>query len=167
MGLRKHASAFQLNAAWEAGALAPFHRLGSHTEAPRRLRGGGVASSASPVLPALSRLPSTLHSKLRVWTSAVLRTGVQISTQTVTEPPAPVRTYKKAEDGVCPPRWALGTVTCVHTNHPLPLQVLPLKEVGLLQPRPPGSWVQAGTCMGSSLRVPDILGFPSSAERGW
>lgn len=121
MGASKNASAFQLNATWEAGALAPFHRLGSHTEAPRRLRGSGGASSASPILPALSRPPSTLHSKLRVWTSAVPRTGVQISTQTVTEPPAPVRTYEKAEAGVCPPRWALGMVTCIHMNHPLPL----------------------------------------------
>ena len=131
-------------------------------------RDGGRARPAPSLLPsAPPPTPPPLHSKLRVWTSAVLRTGVQISTQTVTEPPAPIRTNEKAEEGVCPPRWALGMVTRVHTHHPLPLQLLPLKEAGLLQPRPPGSWVHAGTCGGFFLRMPDTVGFPSSAERGW
>lgn len=127
-------------------------------------RGGGRqgaagASLASPVLPDLSRPPSTLHSKLRVFTSAVLRTGVQVSTQTVTEPPSSRQNQREGRGGCLSPEVALGTVTCVHMDHPLPLQEA--------APAAPAAAVQAGTRRGSFLRVPDTPGFPSSAERGW
>lgn len=133
-----------------AGALAPFHRLGSHTEAPRRLRGRGRRARPAPSFPC--PLPPALRPPQQ---AACLDVGSPENWGANQHPdsdraPSSVRTYEKAEEGVCPRGGQERSLLGHPRITPCPSRCCPQRKWGSCSPGLPGPGFRQGPAWSSS-----------------